>query len=219
MDYKKSVIMKEIETASMDKYMKCNSPREAMSDFAYNIMKRTPLSHLREHYRNRVDKSLSPDGWVLRVMKELLPLVEAEHIEFEAKKQKLIASRLAARKDFTDVSVIAFGEGLVFDCGLRLESYHRAYSYAAHYLSLSGLDMSDFEGLKFDLSNDNFFERIEDYGIALLPKNGHPIRIPGYGFNSGNYNSDLSLHLINEDDDIIMGDYDISECQNIDWDA
>ena len=46
---------------------------------------------------------------------------------------------------------------------------------------MEDLDLSDFDGLEFDLTNDNFFERIKGYGIALKPINGWAVRIPGYG--------------------------------------
>jgi hypothetical protein len=85
----------------------------------------------------------------------------------------------------------------------------------SHYLSLSDLTLDDFKGLEFDLSNDNFFERVKGYGIALKPKNGHPIRIPGYGLNNGYYSSNLNLIISNTDGKGIYIKYDITECQ--DW--
>jgi hypothetical protein len=32
--------------------------------------------------------------------------------------------------------------------------------------------------LEFDLSNDSFFKKIEDYGIELIPVNGHSVKVP-----------------------------------------
>ena len=101
---------------------------------------------------------------------------------------------------------------LTFDNGIVLTSEHDTDCCESHSLSLSDLDMSDFEGLRFDLSKDDFFERIPDYGIALKPINGHPIRIPGYGSNNGYYSSNLSLSLYKHD---FSKTFDITECQDI----
>jgi hypothetical protein len=60
---------------------------------------------------------------------------------------------------------------------------------------LENLTIADFEGLEFDISGDDFFERIDGYGIALKSLNGHPVRIPGYGSNNGYYSCDLELVL------------------------
>jgi hypothetical protein len=104
-------------------------------------------------------------------------------------------------------------ETIEFSNGIKLFSYHYTECCERHYLSLNDLTMSDFEGLEFDLTNDDFFERIEGYGIALKPTNGHPVRIPGYGSNNGYYSSDLSLILTNHND--FAREYNISECQDI----
>lgn len=104
---------------------------------------------------------------------------------------------------------------LEFDNGMVLASYHEHDCCEDHYLSFSDLELEDFEGLEFDLSNDNFFERIEGYGVALKPINGHPIRIPGYGENNGYYSSDLELIIYNKDDKKVYKAYDISRCQDI----
>jgi len=103
-------------------------------------------------------------------------------------------------------------DSLVFDNGIVLSSYHSQDCCESHELSLEDLTLSDFEGLEFDLTNDDFFERIEDYGIALKPINGHPVRIPGYGSNNGYYSSDLSLELTGNG---FNKNYDISDCQVI----
>ncbi len=105
-------------------------------------------------------------------------------------------------------------ESLQFDNGMILFSNHEQNCCENHYLSLSDLTIDDFEGLEFDLSNDDFFERIEGYGIALKPKNGHPVRIPGYGENNGYYSSNLDLIITNTGGKGIFKEYDISECQN-----
>lgn len=101
-----------------------------------------------------------------------------------------------------------------FNNGIKLFSYHLPECCEHHYLSLADLTMSDFEGLEFDLSNDNFFDRIVGYGIALKPINGYPVRIPGYGSNNGYYSTDLTLVLTNGND--FARSYSITECQDID---
>jgi hypothetical protein len=106
-------------------------------------------------------------------------------------------------------------ESLIFDNGMVLSSFHDHDCCESHYLSLADLTLEDFEGLEFDLSNDDFFERIENYGIALKPKNGHPVRIPGYGSNNGYYSSNLALVL--EANGEVIKRYDITECQDVKW--
>lgn len=104
-------------------------------------------------------------------------------------------------------------DSLEFDNGVTLYSDHDQECCESHYLSLSDLTLDDFENLEFDLTNDNFFERIEDYGIALKPINGFPIKIPGYGANNGYYSSNLDLIITNNKD--FTKTYDISECQDV----
>lgn len=117
----------------------------------------------------------------------------------------------------TNLKVVEIGaESLTFDNGMVLSSFHHFDCCESHYLSLGDLRLDDFEGLEFDLSNDDFFERIENYGIALKPKNGHPVRVPGYGSNNGYYSSNLSLMLEAANGEIIQR-YDITECQDIRW--
>jgi len=106
-------------------------------------------------------------------------------------------------------------DSVEFDNGVKLYSNHDQDCCENHYLSMDDLTIDDFEGLEFDLSNDNFFERIEDYGIALKPINGHPVRIPGYGSNNGYYSSNLDLIITNPDGRTTYKEYNISECQ--DW--
>ena len=114
------------------------------------------------------------------------------------------------------VSSISSGS-ITFDNGMILYSEHEQSCCEWHYLSMEDLTIYDFEGLKFDLSNDNFFERIEEYGIALKPLNGFPVRIPGYGSNKGFYTSNLNLVITNTDGVSIYKEYVIDECQF--WEA
>jgi hypothetical protein len=104
-------------------------------------------------------------------------------------------------------------DSLEFDNGMILSSDHEQNCCESHFLSLKDLTLDDFKGLKFDLSNDDFFERIENYGIALKPKNGHPVRIPGYGYNNGYYSDNLALTISNTNGIDIFKKYDITNCQ------
>lgn len=102
---------------------------------------------------------------------------------------------------------------LEFDNGVKLDSDHSSECCEKHYLDLSDLTLEDFAGLKFNLTNDNFLEKIEGYGIALKPINGFPVRIPGYGSNNGYYSHNLTLTL--SDGKAFYKVFDISECQDI----
>jgi hypothetical protein len=87
-------------------------------------------------------------------------------------------------------------EGIDFDNGANLSSYHRRDCCEKHWLCFEHLTLDDFDGLVFDLSNDGFFERI-----------------PGYGSNNGYYLSTLDLVLEDVRGKQIF--YDISDCQVI----
>jgi len=106
-------------------------------------------------------------------------------------------------------------DGLEFENGVKLYSDHSQDCCESHFLSFSDIKLDDFDGLEFDLSNDNFFTRIPDYGIQLNPIKGYPVRIPGYGSNNGYYSSNLDLVL--SDGKVFEKYYDISECQDIDY--
>lgn len=98
-----------------------------------------------------------------------------------------------------------------FDNGIVLSSYHERDCCESHYLSFSDLSTEDFEGLEFDLTSDSFFERVADYGIRLIPLSGHPISVPGYGYNNGYYSCDMELVLNHVNG--LRVTFDISECQ------
>lgn len=104
-------------------------------------------------------------------------------------------------------------DGIEFEGGIKLYSNHDSDCCESHELTLSDLTMADFDGLEFDLTNDNFFTRIPDFGIALIPVNGHPVKIPGHGYNNGYYSSQLDLILTNGKD--FTKKYDITDCQVI----
>lgn len=115
------------------------------------------------------------------------------------------------------VIVVAIdAESITFDNGVVLSSHHEWCCCENHYLSLEDLCLSGFEGLEFDISGSDFFERIEGYGIALKPLQDYPVRIPGYGSNNGSYSSNLSLVLEGGN---IKKIYDITECQVINHEA
>jgi hypothetical protein len=111
------------------------------------------------------------------------------------------------------MKVVEISEGLVFDDGTQLYSNHMSDCCEHHYLDFEHISLSDFEGLEFDLSNDNFFERVPDYGIRLIPTNGHPISIPGYGYNNGYYSDNLDLVISSPGKSDKT--YEITECQVI----
>lgn len=102
--------------------------------------------------------------------------------------------------------------GIKFDNDIILYSDHDTSCCESHYLDLEHLELSDFDGLEFNLTNEDFFKRIDDYGIELIPIHGHSIKIPGYAYNNGYYSSqlDLILHNTKLNSKIV---YDISECQ------
>lgn len=108
---------------------------------------------------------------------------------------------------------IQSNDSLKFDNGFELYSNHDQSCCESHYLSFSDLSLDDFDGLKFDLSKDNFFERVKGYGIALKPVNGWPVRIPGYGSNNGYYSDNLELILWDGKNEDSKRIFDITECQ------
>lgn len=111
------------------------------------------------------------------------------------------------------VKVIYIDEDLLrFSDKSELYSEHDTDCCEQHYLSFKDLSLSDFEGLLFDLSSDNFFEKVDGYGIRLVPVNGHPVSVPGYGYNNGYYSSKLELVLEKDGKKKL---FDISECQDI----
>ena len=111
------------------------------------------------------------------------------------------------------ISIEKEDDGVItFDNGMSLNTFHYRECCESHYWSLSDLTVSHFEGIEFDLSNSNFFERLDGYGIALIPISGFPIRIPAYGFNNGNYSSSLILQLRKKNK--LIREFDISKCQD-----
>lgn len=111
------------------------------------------------------------------------------------------------------VKVLVVTDGYIrFDDDTKLYSDHDQDCCENHYLSFADLSLSDFDSLDFDLSGDSFFERVKGYGIRLLPTNGHPVSVPGYGYNNGYYSANLTLILEGVG---TMTKFDITECQDI----
>lgn len=104
-------------------------------------------------------------------------------------------------------------EGFLFDDGFKLESEHEADCCEHHYLSTDDLTLEDFEYLEFNLDIEGgFFNRIEGYGIELVPINGWSVKVPGYGDNNGYYSSQLNLSLRKDGKEV--ANWDITECQD-----
>lgn len=104
------------------------------------------------------------------------------------------------------------GDVIHFDNGMQLYSNHEQDCCENHSLDLTHTKVEDFEGLEFDLTEENFFKRIPDYGIELVPVHGHSVKIPGYGSNNGYYSANIDLVLTNNSG--FTATYDISECQD-----
>jgi hypothetical protein len=113
------------------------------------------------------------------------------------------------------LKVTAVGDyGVTFENGLHLSSNHDSDCCESHELYFKDLSLADFAGLEFDLSNDNFFKRVPDYGIELLPLVGWPVRVAGHGYNNGYYSDKLDLVLEGKvDGKDFKKVYDITECQ------
>lgn len=99
-----------------------------------------------------------------------------------------------------------------FDDKSELSSDHDQDCCENHYLDFSNHTLADFAGLEFDLSSDGFFEKVDGYGIRLVPVEGHPISVPGYGYNNGYYSANLTLLLERPGS---VQKFDITECQEI----
>lgn len=101
-------------------------------------------------------------------------------------------------------------KGITFSNGTKLYSEHEQDCCESHELCFADLTLIDFEDLEFNLSNDNFFKRVPDYGIELVPISGHSVKVPGYGYNNGYYGNNIDLVLESKEERRVFG---ISECQ------
>lgn len=116
--------------------------------------------------------------------------------------------------DNTESKVLQVNQDAIeFENGIKLFSSHDQDCCESHYLSFADLTIDDFKGLEFDLTGDDWFKKIDGYGIELIPNVGHSVKIPGYGFNNGYYSSQLTLWISDEKE--FEKTYDISECQVI----
>lgn len=111
------------------------------------------------------------------------------------------------RVEHIDQYSIKFNDNVSIFCD------HEQDCCESHELYLKDLELNMFDGLRFDLTDDNFFKRIEGDGIELIPTNGRSIRIAGHGSNNGYYSENLSL--IVKKDGVIIKRYDITECQDV----
>lgn len=102
---------------------------------------------------------------------------------------------------------------IIFNNGVRLFSEHDQDCCESHSLTLGDLTIEDFEGLEFDLSNDGFFNKIDGFGIELVPIHGFSVKIPAHGWNNGYYGT--NLELIVTDNALFTKKYDITDCQDI----
>lgn len=111
--------------------------------------------------------------------------------------------------------IISADGQIKFDNGYTLNSYHSQDCCESHYLDFSYVVFDEVKDLEFDLSNDNFFKKIDGYGIELIPVSGFTIKIPGYGYNNGYYSTELLLML--DGPSGVHKTYDVQECQVIEW--
>jgi len=132
---------------------------------------------------------------------------------------------ICEKKDFKEVKEIKKGvvnmdklrvvrvnsEGIEFENKIKLYSNHDSDCCESHELYFNDLKIEDFDGLEFDLSNDNFFKRISGYGIELIPINGMSIKIAGHASNNGYYSDNLDLII--EDEGSFKKEYNITDCQ------
>jgi hypothetical protein len=100
-------------------------------------------------------------------------------------------------------------DSITFSNNIILSSDHEDDCCEHHWLAFEDLTLDEFDGLEFDLSNDNFFKKIVDFGIELVPVKGWPVRIAGHGWNNGYYSTNLWLELSDG------RRWDIRECQDI----
>ena len=113
------------------------------------------------------------------------------------------------------VSVVSIKNDVIsFSDGSTLESSHESDCCEHHWLGFDDVALEDFNGLLFDLEVDNFFRKITDYGIELVPINGYSVKIPGYGENNGYYSTELTLILTEPSGKQIK--FDITDCQTLD---
>lgn len=105
--------------------------------------------------------------------------------------------------------------------------YHQTSCCEVHYIAWEeGLDQIT-EDMRFTFDTDNWdslIERVEGYGIRLIPNpdTGHPVAFPGYASNNGMYSDELTLKVLVIDKNangVVYDDtIDITDCQSYRWD-
>lgn len=68
-------------------------------------------------------------------------------------------------KNLTVVAIDKKSDTIQFNNGVKLYSSHEQDCCESHFLSLRDLSMSDFEGLEFDLTSDNFLKGSRVMGL------------------------------------------------------
>lgn len=108
---------------------------------------------------------------------------------------------------------------------IQMYDYHENNCCEEHFIDWKyGLDQMTDE-MKFTVNTNNYYngfiEKVEDYGIRIIPNpgTGHPIAFPGYGYNNGFYSTDIILVVVvfdkNSNTIFLKDELDISECQDI----
>lgn len=175
----------------------------------YNVVKFIPLTNGTREIQFIVQKPNDPSDFPPRIV---LPSIARDQ---PFTPLKTVAERYGHKDDVT-TKVRRVGEdGIRFDNGWYLYSHHDQDCCEQHYLQFKDLTLEDFNGMKFDLTGDEFFERAEGFGIRLIPVvgTGRPVSIAGYADNNGYYSSDLTLHIEDSHGNVLK-QYDIRECQN-----
>ena len=112
----------------------------------------------------------------------------------------------------TKVYTKAYDEGVEFDNGWCLQSYHDSDCCEYHWLDFDTAE-EELLGKQLDLSSD-FFERVPDYGIRLKVIDNYPVSVAGYGSNNGYYSSHMDLVVLDKDGTVLQL-HDVSDCQEI----
>lgn len=108
---------------------------------------------------------------------------------------------------------------------IQMYDYHENDCCEEHFIEWGyGLDQIT-EEMRFTVNTNDyckgFIEKVEDYGIRIIPNpgTGHPIAFPGYGYNNGFYSTDLILIVVvfdkTSNTTFHKVELDISECQDI----
>lgn len=103
---------------------------------------------------------------------------------------------------------------------LKVYSNHDTECCEIHYLDFSEIEDMLEDNMLFCIDTEDpssFFCKVEGFGIRMLPVNGHPVSVPGYGRNNGYYSSDMELVVEDMRFHKEVLNIDVSECQDIRW--